>query len=327
MSAPALARLERILLVVPWLLEHPGAEVAEVTARFGLTERELADDLDVLGYCGLPGYGGGDLVETSIVGDRVTVRLADFFRRPVRLSVREGLALLLAGRALADLQGFDESAALRRAVRRLETSLGAAPGLAIAVDAPGTDLLPALRVAVADRLVVALRYRASSGETTDREVEPWALVGAGGAWYLQGWCRRARGPRDFRLDRVERAEVTEADAGPLPTDPPSPPVYVPAPGDAEVVLDLDRSAWWLPERLVVDAVADLPPVADRSVAVRRVRLRTRSLGWLAPLVLSLAPAVRVVEPPELADRVAALAERVLARHASADSSADRPPSG
>ncbi len=327
MSAPALARLERILLVVPWLLEHPGAEVGEVTARFGMTGTELADDLDVLGYCGLPGYGGGDLVETSIVGDRVTVRLADFFRRPVRLSVREGLALLLAGRALADLEGLDESEALRRAVRRLETSLGAAPGLAIAVDAPGTELLPALRGAVADRRVVALRYRGSSGQTSDREVEPWALVGAGGAWYLQGWCRQARGPRDFRLDRVVRAEVTAADAGPHPAERPSPPVYVPAPGDAEVVLDLDPPAWWLPERLVVDAVEDLPPVAGRPAAVRRVRLRTRSLGWLAAQVLSLAPSVRVVGPAELADRVAALAEQVLARHASPDSVAGHPPPG
>jgi len=314
-SPPALARLERILLIVPWLLEHPGAEVAEVTERFGISEAELADDLDVLGYCGLPGYGGGDLVETSIVGDRVTVRLAHFFRRPLRLSVREALALLLAGRALADLGGLAESAALRRAVLRVEESLGAAPGLAIDIDAPGTELLPSLRAAVADRRVVALRYRAAGGQVTDREVEPWALVGAAGAWYLQGWCRLARGPRDFRLDRIVGADVTDDDAGPLPHQPPPPPVYVPSPGDAEAVLELDPAAWWLPERLVVDAVEEVP-ARDDAGPVRRVRLRTRSPDWLAAQVLSLSPAVRVVQPPQLAERVAELAQRVLDRHGS-----------
>jgi predicted DNA-binding transcriptional regulator YafY len=74
--------------MVPWLLEHPGISIAEVSERFGVARDELTEDLDILGYCGLPGYGGGDLIEVSVMGDRIVVRMADFFARPLTLSVR-----------------------------------------------------------------------------------------------------------------------------------------------------------------------------------------------------------------------------------------------
>jgi predicted DNA-binding transcriptional regulator YafY len=308
-SGRTLQRLERILVLVPWLLEHPGATVDELTNRFGLSRDQLAADLDVLGYCGLPGYGGGDLIEASIVGDRVTVRLADYFRRPLRLSLREAVTLLLAARTVAAVPGARESADLERASRKLSDLLGAPAGLAIHLAAPGDELLPRLRDAVEARRVVALRYRSrSKSETTERDVEPWAVVGSQGAWYLQGWCRLANGPRDFRLDRIERLVVTDRDAGAPPRRPPPPPPYRPGPDDITVVLDLDQSTWWLPERLVVDEV-------EERGAVRRVTLRTSQLEWLARLVLSLGQAVRVVAPPELAERAAELARQTLKRYA------------
>lgn len=311
-----LQRLERILVLVPWLLEHPGVDLDEVTARFDVSRDELLRDLDVLGYCGLPGYGGGDLVEVGVVGDRVTVRLADFFRRPLTITRREALGLLLAARALAAVPGLPESADLTAALVKLEAALGTEAQVAIDLTAPGDRHLPELRRAVEQRRIVHLRYRSrSKQEHTERDVEPWALVGAGGAWYLQGWCRSAGAPRDFRLDRVVALTVTDRDAGPVPDGPPEPPAYAPAEGDAEVVLDLDPVVWWLPERLVVDRIEDR---AEGAGEVRRVTLRTPELEWVARLVLARSPAVRVVSPPALAARVAVLAEGMLAHYRDPD---------
>lgn len=313
MTGPSrtLERLARLLTIVPWLLEHPGADVAEVSARLGVPRDELLADLDLLGYCGLPGYGGGDLIEVSIVGDHVTLRMADFFRRPLRLSLREALTLLLAARALAGVEGLPESQALRRAVQRLESALGAdgaqVARIAVELVADGDEHLPPLRRAVAERRVVRLTYRSGSrGDTTAREVEPWALTAAGGHWYLQGWCRRSGGPRDFRLDRIRDLEVSEERA-PAPPAPPPPPVYRPEPGDPEVVLDCDREAWWVAEWAVVNGV-------EERGEVRRMRLQVDHLDWAARLVLRLEGAARVVAPPALARRVEELAAAALARY-------------
>lgn len=314
-SNRTLARLERILVLVPWLLEHPGVDVDEVTERFGVSRDELADDLDVLGYCGLPGYGGGDLVETSLFGDRVTVRMADFFRRPLRLSVREAVTLVLAARAFAAVEGMPESEALRRAEEKLSVALGAAAPAAladarVAVDlhSPGDEHLPALRAAVEEGRVVHLVYRAAgTATTTERDVEPWAVVGAGGAWYLQGHCRLAGGPRDFRLDRIRALEVRDER---VPAAAPAAgwsPAYEPGPDDEQVVLELAPTAWWLGEWVVADEVVDDGPV-------RRVTLRTSRLDWVARLVLRHAQEVSVVAPEALRARVRALAAAALQRY-------------
>ncbi|MBA3372924.1 MAG: WYL domain-containing protein [Actinomycetota bacterium] len=305
---PTLARLERILTMVPWLLDNPGVSVDEVGERFGASREELADDLDVLGYCGLPGYGGGDLVEAWLVGDRVTVRMADFFSRPLRLSLREALTLLLAARALGSVEGLAESGALRRAVSKLQVLLGGDEAkLAVDLSAPGDELLGVLRHAVDDGEVLRLVYRsASKAQTTQRDVEPWAVVGWGGSWYLQGWCRLATAPRDFRLDRIRSLEptgerVTGQRAGGVP------PVYQPSVDDIEVVLDLAPRAAWVAEWLVVDAV-------EGHDGVHRVRLRTANLDWVARLVVQLGGAAMVVQPAALTIRVIQLASATLRRY-------------
>lgn len=314
MSPPqTLQRLERILVVVPWLLQNPGASVREVTKRFGMTREELTHDLDVLGYCGLPGYGGGDLIEATIYGDRVTVRLADYFRRPLTLSRREALTLLLAASALADVPGLPESAGLRSALDKLRAILGVDAQVAVSLAAEGDEHLPTLRKAVAESRVVHLRYRSrSKQETTERDVEPWAVVAAQGTWYLQGWCRLATAPRAFRLDGISVLTTTgekgRAGWAPRPVDPPPSPAYVPAESDQTIVLDLGPSAWWLPERLVVDQT-------ERHDGHLRVHLRTGELEWVARIVLALTPAARVVSPEALADRVAELASETLTRYA------------
>lgn len=319
-----LQRLERILVMVPWLLEHPAVTVDEVTRRFGMSRRELAEDLDVLGYCGLPGYGGGDLIEASIVGDRVSVRMADFFRRPLRLSLDQALTLLLAARALAGVEGLPESRPLRSAAAKLEATLTAGSGpergaraprsegsarLAIDLRAPGDEHLGELRSAITGGRVVHLVYRSGSkAEITERDVEPWALAGAHGAWYLQGWCRSAGGPRDFRLDRIRELHVTGEPADPHRPRPSPPPAYRPGPDDLPVVLELGPPAWWVIEWAVVDRVEEPAP------GVRRVTLRTPAREWALRLVLSLGRHARVVAPDALVAEVRQRAREALERY-------------
>ncbi|MGH8908903.1 MAG: helix-turn-helix transcriptional regulator [Egibacteraceae bacterium] len=302
-----LARLQRILIMVPWLLEHPGVELDEAARRFGVSVAQLADDLDVLGYCGVPGYGGGDLVEVSLVGSRVTVHMADFFRRPLRLSLREALTLMLAGRAVAQLW---ESAELRSALVKLERLLGAAeaPRLAIDLGGPGDEHLTVLRRAVEDHAVVHLTYRSGSkAETTERDVEPWALTGWRGVWYLQGWCRLAGAPRVFRADRIRDARLTGEAAPPGRARHVRPPAYHPSGEDQTVVLDLDHAAWWVSEWVVCDQI-------EERAEIRRITLRTGQLEWVARLILRLGEHVKVCAPPALIERVAELAGETLRRY-------------
>ncbi|MEK8227169.1 WYL domain-containing protein [Oerskovia sp. M15] len=57
-------------------------------------------------------------------------------------------------------------------------------------------------------LVLAIRYRDARGSATARRVEPVILAHMDATWYLVAWCRTRVGIRWFRLDRIERADLT-----------------------------------------------------------------------------------------------------------------------
>ena len=103
-------RLPRLLSLVPYLLARPGIPVVEAAADFGISERQLRRDLELLWMCGLPGYGPGDLVDLSFSGDTVTVTHDAGMRRPLRLTTAEATALLMALRTLADVPGVADTA-------------------------------------------------------------------------------------------------------------------------------------------------------------------------------------------------------------------------
>lgn len=315
--ATATSRLGRMLSLVPYLQQHPGIPLADAAAVFGVTERQLRDDLDLLFFCGLPGYTPGDLIEVSYEGDRITVGNADTIARPLTLTPEEALALVVAARALAGEPGLGERDALDRALAKIEGACASvveasAGRVEVDLDEAG-ETLRRVQHAVDARKRLHLRYHnPSRDEVSDRDVDPMRVVNVDGRWYLEAWCRRVEDVRLFRLDRVLDAEVLDAPAEvperAAPRDV-SEGLYLPAPGDPLVVLDLAREARW---------VADYYPyesLEERAAGGVRIALRVHDDGWLRRLLLRLGPAATVVSPAALGEEVRRTAAAALAAYA------------
>jgi proteasome accessory factor C len=323
-EASAAGRLQRLLVLVPWVMAHPESTVDEVCARFAMTREALAADLELLFMSGVPPYGPGDLMEAWIEGERVHIGLADYFARAPRLTWREAAGLYLAGRALASLRELDEHGALERALAKLETVLPAdqldrIQDLAsrVSVDLGGdeperTHRAMLSRAAAARHRVILEYYSGSRGDLSRRKVDPWLVFATAGHWYMVGHCHRAGGERLFRLDRVVEVSPTDEPFGrPASFDPAS---YTECPwGSAfteglECELDLGRHAEW---------VADWLPILSsrrRPDGRLRIRLATHELAWVVRLVLRLAPEAEPVSPPELRRAVADATRRALATY-------------
>jgi predicted DNA-binding transcriptional regulator YafY len=99
---------------------------------------------------------------------------------------------------------------------------GASPDTAAASDGPvprarvRLQVLRAVEQSLARSLVLAIRYRDARGGWSARRVEPVILAHAGGLWYLIAWCRSREAIRWFRLDRIERADLTGEPYEPRP---------------------------------------------------------------------------------------------------------------
>ena len=91
-------RLGRMLVIVPYLVQHQGAGLGQVAELFALPADQLRRDLDLLFMSGLPPYGPGDLIDVEVdEDDHIWITMADHFARPLRLTRSEALSLYLRG--------------------------------------------------------------------------------------------------------------------------------------------------------------------------------------------------------------------------------------
>jgi proteasome accessory factor C len=288
----AQGRLGRLLAIVPWVAANDGPAIEEVCQRFGVTERELLADLDLLFLCGVYPFTPDVLIEVDIADGRVWIRFADWFRRPLRLTPPEGLALMGAGSALLRMPGADQDGALARALTKLATVLGI--GAEDAVEVELGPVSPALLHVVQEATATHHRmeldyYSFGRDDRTVRVVEPWRVFNAQSNWYLSGWCQQAGGERLFRMDRVRQAVILEEQFKPPPASGPPPAVFHPSAEDPVVVLDLAPGALWVAERYPNEGVSQQPG------GRLRVVLRISERAWLERLLLRAGPLAQVVE--------------------------------
>jgi proteasome accessory factor C len=303
-----------MLAMIPWIATSDGPTVDAICERFEVGRRQLLEDLEVLSLVGVPPYTPDTLIEVTMEGDRVWLRFADVFARPLRLTPEQGLALVAAGRASQALPGTDPEGPLATALAKVAGVLGIehddAVSVALGETRPG--VLDELRGAAQSGHRVRLDYYAyGRDERTTRDVDPHTVFAHEGAWYLRGYCHRARDQRLFRVDRIYGVEVRgETFSPPTGDGSDTGEVFEPGADAPRVTLDLAPAARWVVETYPVDEVAEAPE------GWLRVRLAVSAKPWLERLLVRLGPDVRVVDAdrPELADAGRRAARRLLARY-------------
>jgi proteasome accessory factor C len=309
-------RLRRLLALVPYVVNRKAVGVAEAAAAFGMSERELIDDLNLAWCVELMAPDPYCPIDLSYEGGEITVSQAESIARPLRLAADEASALLVALRMLAEVPA--DGSAVARLIAKIEAAAGAsaAPSAqaTIVIDSPNAGGVAAK---IAEALAAGKRlhlrhYNHSRDEATERDVDPMRLLVVEGRTYLEGWCRRAEGVRLFRLDRVldltvldvpksvpEAAEPVDVDAG----------LFRPSDADVHVELELAAGARWVAEYYPCESVTELGESRLRAV------LRTPDTRWVRRLALRLGEEARVVSPASLADAVRDDAAAALALYA------------
>ncbi|MGW1499300.1 helix-turn-helix transcriptional regulator [Streptomyces mirabilis] len=320
----AIDQTRRMLSLVTYLRERPGAHVGDVARAFGITEDELISDLDVLPLCGTS-FRGGDLLDIDTDGDRIWWHNPDDVAEPLRIAADEATALLVAARAVSTLPGLREGdrQALLRATAKVEAASGEAAGassrLSVTFESEGGVFADVDR-AISERRRLWIRYYSPSrDELTEREIDPIRLVSVGHT-YVEAWCRRSEARRTFRLDRVAEIRILDE-----PSAPPeielrdlSEGLVQPAAEDPEVVVEVGPGGRWVAEYYPHDSADELPEGG------LRITLRTPDPTSLRRLALRLGRDGRIVSPPELADSAREAAREALAAYDGLEGDQDGP---
>ena len=189
--------------------------IADLAEEFGVTDHQIARDLDLLMVCGLPGYYPDDLIDVVLDEDGGTVSIAfdAGLERPVRLTSDEAVALTVALRALAG-----SARPGRRGQRPLRTGQVGADRCRRHVRDAGAGGRPAaalgtVREALENGRQLWMRYyTASRDAVTERTVDPLRLLVTDGQTYLEAYCHLVAGIRHFRVDRIEEVRLLDEPA-------------------------------------------------------------------------------------------------------------------
>ncbi|HEU5027768.1 MAG TPA: YafY family protein [Spirillospora sp.] len=319
------ARLLHLLSLLQTRREWTGPELSE---RLGVTVRTVRRDVERLRDLGYPvhatlGKVGGYRLEAGtalpplLLDDEEAVAIAVGLRGAAGGAV-EGIGEASV-RALAKLEQI-LPARLRRRVNALHTATTplTGPPAGPAVD---PETLTVLAAASRDRERIRFAYRDTGGAETSRLADPHSLVTAGRRWYLVAYDTGRDDWRTFRVDRVSRPHPTGVRCPPrdLPAADPAAFVTRSLAGSRPLrraVLRVHASAEELADRFRVTG-AEVEPVDERTCVLRTA---PDSLEWTALRIAYLDLDFEVAEPPELAERLAAVGAR-LTRAAGAHPSA------
>jgi predicted DNA-binding transcriptional regulator YafY len=311
-------RLQRLLALVPYVVSRQSVGLAETAAAFGISQRELVDDLNMLWCVELRAPDPYCPIDLSYEGGEIVVSQAESIARPLRLAVDEAAALLVALRMLAEMPGLEDRSALNRLIAKLETAAGEAASVsaqvAIEVDSHNdSGYTDTIRDALdRGRRLHLTYYVPGRDESTERDVDPMRLLVADGRPYLEAWCLRAEAMRLFRLDRVLSLAVLDVPSSPPPDAQPvdvDTGLFHPSSDDIRVELELSAEGRWVSEYYPCESVTDLP---DGRL---RVVLRTPDAGLVRRLALRLGEDGRVLAPSSLVDEIREAATAALAQYA------------
>lgn len=215
-------RAERLLSLIPWVLENGGETIAELEERFAYPRDILMADLEnVVHY--LAPYPFTPDVEFSVFineADQVWISNAEVFSRPPMFTFAQAFELFVAASAVLQAQAPPQAdsspeskspSPLAQAVAKLAPDSSGDLTQLLRVDVGESiaeDLWEALNTATEEQRRIQIEYfTAGRSETSIRKVDAYSVFARAGSWHLRGWCHTAQDFRTFRCDQIESFQL------------------------------------------------------------------------------------------------------------------------
>ena len=303
MTESALERTARALDLVPYLLEHQGISIGELASVFGVTEKQINQDLVLMHMCGLPGYTPLELIDMYYEDGYVTVSDPQSFKRPRKMGRSELVSILVSLDLLKSLRSDELRNEIEELHKKLLTSLQFENPFVVVQDFDDNPFLQDLERAIAKSSTLRIVYLSGNkDERTERTIFPLEIYRANQATYLSAWCQTSNADRTFRLDRIVSCEVAEN------SEISGTPGYRDVVAEQQgAVLLINKSARNFVEnnRAIIENIEDVSGSEELLVKLNPV-----DSDWLVRTVLGFGGGISVKDPLELASDITSRAQAI-----------------
>jgi predicted DNA-binding transcriptional regulator YafY len=203
-------RISRLTAIVTQLQTKRLVTAPELAAKFSVSVRTIYRDIRALEQAGIPLY----------VEEGKGYSLMEHYRLPpVMFTESEANALIIAEQLVLNNKDSslikDYSAAIDKIKSVLTLNIKDKANLLtdrtqftqIENIERTSSNLSILQFALTNFLLTKIEYANEVNETTDRTIEPFALLSVRSNWLLVAWCLLRQEFRYFRLDRIKKMEV------------------------------------------------------------------------------------------------------------------------
>lgn len=312
----------RLINLIMLLQRQPNQKAAQLAAELGVSVRTLHRYFAMLDEMGIPvysergPYGGFSLVK----GYRMP---------PLVLTPQEAVAVYLGASLVEETWGELYRDAARGALAKLDNLLPdeqrheaawarrtlVVTGMHRSDQDALAPSLETLRLATRQHRKIRIRYKSQNQpESTQRDLDPYALVLRWGWWYVIGYCHLRQALRTFRVDRIQALELLETSFEP------------PSDFDLRTYLENDLQAQpqitvrmrFAPQAVHVaqEGRSYWESIREQEDGSVEVSFVAPTLEWAASTALAYGPLVEVLNPPELCRMVREWAQLILEKYES-----------
>ena len=296
----AAVRALRSMDLIPYVLENPGVSIAELSARFSVTQAQIESDLQLVFMCGLPGYTPYELIDVAFEDGVVSIIDPQVLDKPRKFSSNEIVVIALGLKILIDINQTNTTALTK--LKQLSdkiAKLGSNKSILMTGDVSAFPFFEIISKAISEQRVLALQYHSLiKDQITQRLVLPEKLYFLNGSLYLSALDTDIDSDRVFKVDLIKECKIGERVAGKKVLE---------SSTETIVILDVQKS-----NRNFIERNSSIITAMQENGDLIRVHLQVSNLEWIKLSVLSNAPGITVVSPEPLANAVKQSARDLLA---------------
>jgi predicted DNA-binding transcriptional regulator YafY len=214
-------RVDRLDLLARILRDRPGITIAVLANELTVSVRSVCRDIDHLRERGYPieadrGRGGGLRLHSSWGLGKVMLSSEEALCTLLSLAISEKLSFPMfsadvsrARKKIVDAFPTSERKRIAPLRERVFVGRQASANVGGSYGVPDPTVMRRLQVAFVREVTVRADYVKENGESSNRRVEPHAMLIVWPAWYLLAFDHLRGEPRTFRFDRFVSIDAEE----------------------------------------------------------------------------------------------------------------------
>ena len=294
----AISRVARAMDMIPYVLENPGISIENLAAKFGVNQKQIIKDLELIFLCGLPGYTPYELIDLTFEDGLVTIIDPQLFDKPRKFTETEGVIITLGlGLLKKAISGSDQIQSIDDLTNKLSAKFKVSLSTSIG-DFDKPAFYDEILRSISKKIALAIEYNSISEDlVSHRLIKPMRVSIKNGFYYLFATDLEIDADRIYRIDQIKSVVENESK------------------DDIQVNRDLDFAdlifELKVRDQLITERYRDIFTEVKQFENHFLVKGRISNRQWLYRWILSHCSEIEVIEPQILKDSVKSRAQSAL----------------